>query len=92
MYKVATFLVKHHWGQLSEMANGLGVLLLTWNQAIYRYGSFDFNHLERCISANMHLLEHYRPREIASYDRQADDRNIRHLFRDFLEAVMHFEG
>jgi len=37
MYKVATFLIKQFWGQASEMADGLGVLLLTWNQAFYRY-------------------------------------------------------
>jgi len=49
MYKVATFLVLQFWGKPSEMADGLGVLLLTWNQAFYRYGSFDFDELERCI-------------------------------------------
>lgn len=42
MYKVATFLVEHHWGKPGEMANALGVVLLTWNNAFYRYGSFDF--------------------------------------------------
>lgn len=40
MYKVATFLVFHFWGKPSDMADGLGVLLLTWNQAFYRYGIF----------------------------------------------------
>ena len=48
MYKVAIFLVCHFWGQPSEMADGLGVLLLTWNQAFYRYGIFDFDRLEEC--------------------------------------------
>ena len=49
MYKVATFLVSHFWGKPAEMADGLGVLLLTWNQAFYRYGIFDFDRLEECI-------------------------------------------
>jgi len=36
MYKVATFLVDHFWGAPAEMTDALGVLLLTWNQALYR--------------------------------------------------------
>lgn len=43
MYKVATFLVSHFWGNPSDMADGLGVLLLTWNQAFYRYGMISDN-------------------------------------------------
>ena len=46
MYKVATFLVSHFWGKPNDVADGLGVLLLTWNQAFYRYGIFDFDKLE----------------------------------------------
>ena len=33
MYKVAAFLVRYFRGKPSDMADGLGVLLLTWNQA-----------------------------------------------------------
>lgn len=29
MYKIATFFVRHFWGKPSEMADGLGVCLLT---------------------------------------------------------------
>ena len=46
MYKVATFIISYYWGKPFDMANGLGVLLLTWNQAFYRYGTFDFDKLE----------------------------------------------
>jgi len=49
MYKTATFLVDHFWGRPAKMADSLGVLLLTWNQAFYRYGPFDFGKLEGCI-------------------------------------------
>lgn len=38
MYKTASFLVDHFWGRPAEIADSLGVLLLTWNQAFYRYG------------------------------------------------------
>ena len=45
MYKTATFLVETFWGKPREMSDSLGVLLLTWNQAFYRYGLFDFDAL-----------------------------------------------
>ena len=38
MYVTARFLVEHFWGQPSKTADSLGVFLLTWNQAFYRYG------------------------------------------------------
>ena len=55
MYEAASFLVKHSWSQPRDVANGLGVLLLTWNQAFYRYGQFNFDRLERCIEGNRDL-------------------------------------
>jgi hypothetical protein len=57
MYKTATFLVDHYWGRPVEMADGLGVLLLTWNQAFYRYGAFDFGKLEGCIAKNITVAD-----------------------------------
>jgi len=64
MYKVATFLVSHYWGKPSDMADGLGVLLLTWNQAFYRYGIFDFDKLEKCITDNLRKIESFRGKDI----------------------------
>lgn len=86
MYKVATFLVSYFWGRPSEMADGLGVLLLTWNQAFYRYGVFDFDRLERWIQENMQQLEAFRSREISSLS-SADDPVIRQLFEMLLDAL-----
>lgn len=91
MYKTATFLVNHFWGQPSEMADSLGVLLLTWNQAFYRYGPFDFQRLEDCIDHNQQLLESFRSREIFSYS-PADDATIKNLFDLFLAALQLSEG
>jgi len=62
MYKTATFLVNHFWGKPADMADGLGVLLLTWNQAFYRYGPFDFQRLEDCIAKNEPTLDLFRRR------------------------------
>ena len=75
MYKVATFLVSHFWSNPSNMANGLGVLLLTWNQAFYRYGIFDFDKLEECIRRNLQKLEEFRKRDIISLSEADEKRN-----------------
>jgi len=86
MYKVATFIISHYWGRPFDMANGLGVLLLTWNQAFYRYGNFDFDKLERYIDINFKELENFRKRRITSL-LESDEKDITDLFREFLEAL-----
>jgi hypothetical protein len=91
MYKTATFLVKHFWGKPSEMADSLGVLLLTWNQAVYRYGLFDFDKLEKCITSNQDLLDRYRERNILNY-LPSDEQSVKHLFQQFLVALEICEG
>jgi hypothetical protein len=86
MYKVATFLLEHFWGKPSDMAEGLGVLLLTWNQAFYRYGIFDFDKLEECITNNLQKIENFRKRHISSLT-TSDENDIKGLFTEFLEAL-----
>lgn len=86
MYKVATFLVSYFWGDPDEMADGLGVLLLTWNQAFYRYGSFDFDRLETCIGSNLGIIDTFRQTEISNLSEGEEDQILR-LFGDFLGAL-----
>jgi len=86
MYKVARFLVDYNWGKPADMADGLGVLLLTWNQAFYRYGTFDYNKLEQVIRTNIKLLDKYRNRDIFSFS-EADVRDIKKLFNELLDAL-----
>jgi len=86
MYKVATFLISHFWGKASDMADGLGVLLLTWNQAFYRYGNFDFDKLEECIKNNLEKLEKYRKKEISLFSK-SDESDIKSTFSEFLDAL-----
>jgi len=86
MYKVATFLIDHFWGTPADMADGLGVLLLTWNQALYRYGGFDFAALEQVLSHSLECLAEYRARDILSLT-DADAPAIEDLFGRFLEAL-----
>jgi hypothetical protein len=91
MYQTATFLVKTFWGKPKEMADGLGVLLLTWNNAFYRYGLFDFNILEKCIDENQPILDYYRYRNIIDYT-QSDDKSINDLYIKFLNALQIADG
>jgi hypothetical protein len=86
MYKVASFLLEYYWGKPEDMANALGVLLLTWNQAFYRYGSFDYEKLEKCIADNLALLGNFRNRDISSYSNE-DASTIKAIFYEFLEAL-----
>ena len=86
MYKTATFLVNYFWYNPAELSNSLGVLLLTWNQAFYRYGSFDYDELETCIVKNKDTLQGYRNRNILSYT-SADDVHIIGLYEAFLAAL-----
>jgi hypothetical protein len=91
MYNTATRLITNSWGNTAEMADGLGVLLLTWNQAFYRYGIFDFEVLEECIANNLPVLNAYRKRDILSYS-TADDSQITNLYLQFLEATQIADG
>lgn len=86
MYKVATFLVSHFWGKPSDMADGLGVLLLTWNQSFYRYGIFNFDKLEQFIIDNLQKIESFRNKDIAGLS-SSDEEDIKDLFKNLLEAL-----
>lgn len=61
-------------------------MLLTWNQAFYRYGIFDFDKLERCIAKIFLKIENFRNRDISSLS-DDDSSDIENLFNQFLEAL-----
>ena len=86
MYKIATFLVSHYWGKPSEMADALGVLLLTWNQSFYRYGYFDFELLETCIIDKFRKIEKFKNQDIFSLS-YSDEHDMKELFSKFNEAL-----
>ena len=91
MYKVATFLIKYFWGNAHEMADALGVLLLTWNQAFYRYGQFDFDKLELFIDNNFLTINTLRERDISSLN-TGDEEQLKNLFTDLNSSVQIHEG
>src|SRR6266404_1091106 len=91
MYKVAASIVKNSWGKPADMADGLGVLLLTWNQAFYRYGTFSFEALEHCIRRNLRPLRSCRRRDILTLSVE-DEEMVGRLFRDLLVALQIHAG
>lgn len=87
MYKVATFLVSNFWDKdFCKVTDGLGVLLLTWNQAFYRYGSFDFDKLENCITENFKKINKFINRDISSLS-NSDEEDIKDLFNKFIDSL-----
>ena len=91
VYKTAAFLVDHFWGEPERMADGVGALLLSWNQAFYRYGVFDFVRLEEALRRNMETLKGFRNRNIRSL-MESDEPVIKRLFLEFLDALQIKEG
>ncbi len=87
MYKVATFLINYYWDKrdIYNITNALSVLLLTWNQAFYRYGFFDENDLEKSIKNNFDLLKKLRTEELAV--NEENTKIISDLFNDFLGSL-----
>lgn len=86
MYKVAKMLVNDYWGRWDEVANGLGVLLLTWNQALYRYGVFDFDKLEHFLKSRQNELNEFRNRAIDTLNKN-DEAKIKSMFEELLVAL-----
>ncbi len=86
MYRVAKFLVKSAGGNFSEMADGLGVILLTWNARLYLRGSLDFESLQECLERNWTKLEAYNLRRITSLN-SSDEQGVKEFFDDFLRAT-----
>lgn len=88
IYRVATRLISQSWkeGDLTKISEGLGVLLLTWNSAFYRYGMLDILQLEKCIEKWYRELGEYRLRDIRSLTSD-DDIRVPKIFDDFEEAL-----
>lgn len=89
MYRVATFLVRRFWRNPSEdmdIADSLGVLLLTWNTSFYRYGQLDLSSLKDCIDKNVDTIEGFKKRDIKTLN-DSDEAAVKELFNRFLLAL-----
>lgn len=86
MYRVATRLLAQDWGNSERMADDLGVLLLTWNQAFYRYGGFDYDRIQDAISHYSTTLNAFRERSLDTL--KADDEpTIESVFDQFVKST-----
>lgn len=88
MYKVATYLVDHFWFKPTDISDGIGVLLLVWNQALYRYCNFalDFEALEGWLKRNENVLKEIRNRDISSLG-AGDKKMVERLFDELLDVL-----
>ncbi|QRF75328.1 hypothetical protein Thermo_00824 [Thermoplasmatales archaeon] len=86
MYKVSTSLIEDYWGSDEEMSNALGVLLLTWNSAFYRYGKLDLDSIQNTLSKNMKVLNRFRSRDITTYQ-EHEKGEIEQLYGQFLVSL-----
>lgn len=91
MYRVATFLLDRWWGRHAEMADALAVLLLTWNQAFYRYGRFEHELLKECLVKRWSAIDGFRLRNISGLTHE-DHAVVRELFSDLLLALANSKG
>ena len=87
MYRIAIQLVEMGWGNPADIADGLGVILLTWNQAAYRFGSFDFAELEEFLRRNQKVLASFRNRKIETFRAESDAVAVESLFFKALDAL-----
>jgi hypothetical protein len=86
MYRVSTFLVREWWGDPARLVDALSVLLLVWNGAFYRYGSFDEQALEICLRDNEGKLSTFRERELSTFC-EADEGDAARLFLLLSQAL-----
>lgn len=86
MYRVSERLLTMDWGDPGRMADDVGVLLLTWNQAFYRYGGFDYSRIQETISRYASTLEAFRYRSLSTL-KSEDDAIIEPLFDEFVAAT-----
>jgi hypothetical protein len=86
MYRVSTFLVREWWCDPAKLVDALSVLLLIWNGAFYRYGTFDEAVAESCLQENGATLTAFREREISTFS-GADEADAGRLFNVISEAL-----
>ncbi len=68
------------------MADALQVLLLTWNQAFFRFGMFNPSRLENALREHMILIDAFQLRDIKSFVKE-DEPSVRRLFMALLSSL-----
>lgn len=86
IYKIVTRIVFQYWGEPSEVAEGITILLSTWNFAFYRGTLPDVDQLEKAIRERYLELKEFRVRNIESLTTD-DNEPIEEIFNEFKIAL-----
>jgi hypothetical protein len=82
-YFRATSTITDGWGDPTEMAAGVEVIIRGWSS---RYSGYDRKDVLSCIERNLPTLNTFRKRQISSFvDEDTDP--IKSLFNEFLDAL-----
>ena len=88
IYKVAAIWLKKYWYRPGEVVDGIGLLLMVWNHAFYRYDNFslDFDGLEQFLKKNETVVREFHNRDISTLTKD-DEIKVKQLFDDLLEVL-----
>lgn len=90
VYRVARHLVEQAYNGDAQftVAEGVAVLLLSWNAAFYRprpvLTRTLVDDLDRLIQAHAPTLDRFRTRDVKDYEPAADSGSVEELYRDFV--------
>ena len=87
MYRISRRTIDEYWGNPEGVTDAVAVLLLSWNQASYRYGAPDFRRFKLWMIKHWHLFSPLRRRDLAEFDAGRDAGWVGELFSSALEAL-----
>ncbi|MBI4467027.1 MAG: hypothetical protein HY656_06345 [Acidobacteria bacterium] len=87
MHRISRRTIDEYWGNPGEVTGAVALLLLSWNQASYRYGAPDFRCFKLWMMKQWHLLSPLRRRDLSSFEEERDGSWVRALFASALEGL-----
>lgn len=92
MYRIARRVIEEYWGNPAEVTDAVATLLLSWNQASYRYGAPDFHRFKLWVTENWHVLSPLRRMDISAFEAERDAGWVARLFQGALQALQTNRG
>jgi len=65
VYEISTKYIREYWNDAYEISNAIGILLLIWNSAFYRFGRLNYCLIQCAINLHREKLEELRKRDIS---------------------------
>lgn len=87
MYRMSRRAIDEYWGNPGEVTDAVAILLLSRNQASYRYGPPDFSRFKLWMMSRWHDLSPLRRLDLAAFDDARDAPWVLELFSSALEAL-----